>query len=315
MTELMSPEFVPYSLERMNELKPYYTQYLSEIHDLNLTNQLIWKKKHNLHTLEIDGYLWFVYQPHDPFEMMFSEPVGNYEDLEGLVKATQKFVDFCKENGYALRLRHIGERYKQFLELNGCALASAPIEDDFDYVYEAEAMAKLAGNKYHKKKNHLNQFLKAHVNRYETLTVDETNAQSALEAATNWCISNGCKDSLDLCHEYRGIKKILENWKFFQDYGVEGVLIKVDGEPVAFSFGERIQNDTFLVHIEKADPTYPGAYTAITHAMSNQVVSRCLYLNREQDMGIEGIRKAKQSFHPHHLVPKYDGVISDSNPV
>ena len=197
MTELMSPEFVPYSLERMNELKPYYTQYLSEIHDLNLTNQLIWKKKHNLHTLEIDGYLWFVYQPHDPFEMMFSEPVGNYEDLEGLVKATQKFVDFCKENGYALRLRHIGERYKQFLELNGFALASAPIEDDFDYVYEAEAMAKLAGNKYHKKKNHLNQFLKAHVNRYETLTVDETNAQSALEAATNWCISNGCKDSLD----------------------------------------------------------------------------------------------------------------------
>ena len=85
-----------------------------------------------------------------------------------------------------------------------------------------------------------------------------------------------------------------------------GILIYLDELPVAFSFGEVILNDTFLVHIEKADADVMGAYTAINHALANLAKNSCTYVNREQDMGIEGIRKAKQSYYPVKLIAKYN---------
>jgi hypothetical protein len=154
--------------------------------------------------------------------------------------------------------------------------------------------------------------MKRYEGQYEVAEISESNAEDALAAARNWCISYGCGDTPDLCHEYHGIHEILTNWKLYADRGLEGVLIFVEKEPIALTFGEMIQNDTFLVHIEKADSNIQSAYTAINHAMANRIYNRCLYVNREQDMGIEGIRKAKSSYHPHHLVAKYDCMIKKS---
>lgn len=291
-------------------LKKYYVGYDSDIHDLNLTNLIIWEKKHDLHTLEIEGYLWFVYNPTDPFNMKFSEPVGDYSQPDALKRATDLWIKYCKEHNYPVSLRHIGEAYKTFLIETDYDMYAIPVSDDFDYCYVTEELANLAGNKFHKKKNHLNQFTKHYIDRYRVEVINMHNADSAFIAAKNWCISNGCGETLDLCFEFNGIQHILSNWETFQNKGVEGIVIYVDNVPVAFTFGEFIGGESFLVHIEKADQNIQGIYTAINHAMANHVKDRCLYLNREQDMGIEGIRKAKQSYHPHHLVPKYDVIIN-----
>jgi len=290
-------------------LKVYYKKYDSDIHDLNLTNLSIWHKKHDLHVLEIENYIWYVYNPDDPFNMKFSEPVGDYSNVEGLKSATDQWISYCLEHNYPLSLRHIGESYKAFLVEYDYNFDSVPVMDDFDYCYITEELANLSGNKFHKKKNHLNQFSKHHLDRFRIETIGTNNADSAFTAAKNWCISNGCGDTLDLCFEFNGIQQILSTWEIYQNRGIEGTVIYVDDLPVAFTFGEFISNDTFLVHIEKADQSVMGIYTAINHAMANQVKDRCLYLNREQDMGIEGIRKAKQSYHPHHLVSKYDVLV------
>lgn len=302
----MIKKFDPLQYE---DLKGYYNGYNSEIHDLNLTNLAIWHKKHELHTLEIQGYLWYVYNPNDPFNIKFSEPVGDYTQTDALKQATNAWIDYCTVHQYPISLRHVGETYKTFLSENGYDIVPLPVYDDFDYCYVTEELSNLAGNKFHKKKNHLNQFQKQYMNRFRIEPLTSDNVNGAFIAAKNWCVANGCGDTLDLCFEFSGIHHILSNWSLYQNRGLEGIVVYVDDNPVAFSFGEFLTKETFLVHIEKADQSIMGIYTAINHAMANQVKDRCLYLNREQDMGIEGIRKAKQSYHPHHLIPKYDVLI------
>jgi len=290
-------------------LKPYYEMYSSEIHDLTFTNQMIWRGKHNLHTLELSGYLWYVYHPENPLEMAFSEPVGSYEDLTALRNALHAWRVFCDQYELPLRVRHFGNAFKDGLVKLEIPFSAEEMSDDFDYIYLTEELANLSGNRFHKKKNHLNQFLKKYENRFKIEAISELNAEEALAAARRWCVLNGCGESLDLCHEYHGILEILTNWPLMASRGLEGVLIYVDDAPVAMSFGEMINLQTFLVHIEKADPEVTGAFTVINYAMANQVLGRCVFINREQDMGSEGIRKAKLSYHPHHLVVKQDGLI------
>ena len=292
--------------EDYDSLKPYYEKYTSDIHDLNLTNLLIWRAKHTLHHIVIGDYLWFIYQPENPLGMMFSEPIGDYGDESALMDATKKWLDYCDRMHYPKKLRHIGEHFKSILLKMNLEIDLYSSEDDYDYIYLASELAKLSGNKFHKKKNHLNQFTKKYDTRYKLENISVFNADEALKAARNWCIQSGCGEVLDLCHEYHGIMEILTNWDIYEARGLMGTVVWVDDTPVALSFGELIPNDTFLVHIEKADSQIQGAYTMINHALASRVEPQCMYINREQDMGIEGIRKAKQSYHPHHLVAKYD---------
>jgi len=310
MTEANKTELILLEPNQFEALKPYYLNYKSDIHDLNLTNLMIWRKKHNLHTLELSGYLWIVYKPGDPFGTYFSEPIGDYDDLEALKEATKMWFNYCHDNGYALNLRHIGETYLSVLEGLYSApeahLKVLPLEDDFDYVYLSEKLSTLSGNIYHKKKNHLNQFHKQFEGRFRIEFITAANAGTAFLAAKEWCESNGCGNSLDLCHEFQGIFEILSTWETQEKHHMEGVVIFVDDHPVALTFGEAIANDTFLVHVEKADHKIQGIYTAINQALANRIYTRFKYINREQDLGIEGLRKAKKSYHPHHLVKKFD---------
>ena len=297
---------IPFGSTDVEQLKQYYTHYTSDIHDLNMTNLMIWRKKHDLHWLLLGESLWYVYTPSDPFNMSFSEPVGDYTNSEALKTAVREWIAFCEAHHYPLRLRLVGDAFKQVLDEMQLANTVLPMEDNFDYCYNTEELALLSGKKFHKKKNHLNQFLKKYDGIYRISPITVDNAPDAFQAAKKWCVANGCGENLDLCFEFNGIKDVLNHWALYQSRGLEGVVIYVDDSPVALTFGEFIPNDTFLVHIEKADQTVQGIYTAINHAMANQVLGRCRTLNREQDMGIEGIKKAKQSYHPSHLVPKFN---------
>ena len=314
LDEIKSTKF---SIDSYDLLNKYYVNYSSDIHDLNLTNLTIWRNKHQLQALEIEGYLWYQYTVEkksdalSEFETMFSEPVGDYADTDALIHSVRTWIHYAHQNQLPLKMRHIGQAMKERLETAGFQMTVTPIEDDFDYVYETENLNTLAGNKYHKKKNHLNQFRKRYTDQIEVEPINTSNATTALEAARNWCIANGCKESMDLCQEFQGIKEILSNWHLFEERGLVGMMIRIDKQPIAISLGEKLSDDTFLVHIEKADASFQGAYTAINQSMAEHVASKYPFINREQDMGIEGIRKAKLSYYPHHLVEKYDITIHE----
>ncbi|WP_104761360.1 DUF2156 domain-containing protein [Helicobacter cetorum] len=175
--------------------------------------------------------------------------------------------------------------------------------DRSDYVYSIEELIALKGKKYHKKKNHLNQFLKNYPDFvYEKIS--SKNKKEVLEISKEWFLKSATND-LGLINENKGIMSVLEN---YESLDLKGGLVRVDKEIVAFSFGEILNENTALIHIEKARLDIVGAYQIINQQLLLNEFSHLTYANREEDLGLEGLRRAKMSYNPVFFTDKYEAV-------
>lgn len=171
--------------------------------------------------------------------------------------------------------------------------------DNFDYLYEAEKLIKLSGKKLHGKKNHYNSFIKNY--NYEVKDIkDEEIIRDVIVAAEKWYANNN--DDYILYYELQGIRDILKNMETLNN---KGIAVYVDGKIVAFSLGEKLNDDLAVIHIEKADTKYSGVYSFINKTFVDTSFSDVKIINREQDLGIVGLRKSKLSYHPFKLEKKY----------
>lgn len=167
----------------------------------------------------------------------------------------------------------------------------AVIEDHrstHDYIYLREDLTELGGKKYHSKRNHINAFLEIYPD-YRYVRADQTNLDLLRSVAETLYR----KDDR-LPDEYIAIQELLDN---FSELGLCAGMLFAGDEPIAYSIGEKMCDDTALIHIEKADRDFRGAYAMINKLFSSDFAD-CTYINREEDMGIEGLRKAKLSYHP-----------------
>lgn len=172
-----------------------------------------------------------------------------------------------------------------------------------DYVYLARELAELSGKRYHAKKNHVNRFTADFDWRFEPITAD--NIGLVHDMAVKWFVDMEEERNEDYAGEAEAIRNAL---RVYFDIGLEGGIIIADGEPAAFTIGEMISPDTLDTHFEKASPHVNGAYTVINQAFARYMLSRhpgLVYINREEDMGIENLRRAKESYHPAFMVDKY----------
>ena len=171
----------------------------------------------------------------------------------------------------------------------------------FDYLYKAEDLRTLAGRKYHSKRNFVNRFRAEHADwQYESMTTDS--GEDCLQVAAAWCVNRDCDASDVLSSEYRAIEEALQH---FDVLGLRGGIIRLEGQPVAFSFGESLNADTAVLHMEKADPSVQGLYAVINQECCRHAWGDLEFINREEDMGEDGLRKAKESYYPVRLVEKY----------
>lgn len=184
------------------------------------------------------------------------------------------------------------------------------IRDNADYIYLSEKLINLAGRPYHGKRNHITAFKNSYNWSYER--INRENISEALKVCRQWCAENGCnKDKpggAPLGSEFCAIN---ETFKNYEKLNFVGAILKVDDAPIAMTVGEEITEDVFVTHFEKALPEYRGAYPTINKLFAENELSSYKYINREEDMGIEGLRKAKLSYHPEILLKKYNGVIAD----
>jgi hypothetical protein len=178
--------------------------------------------------------------------------------------------------------------------------AITPDRDNSDYVYGTEDLINLEGNKYHGKKNHINKFKKNHSYEYSPLTPELVEQCLALEA--QWCDIRHCELYPGLAGEERAIYEALTNMNHLD---FKGGVILVNGKVEAFALGELLNPETAVIHIEKANPAFEGLYQLINQEFCAHEWAEVPFVNREQDLGEEGLRKAKLSYHPHHLVNKY----------
>jgi len=172
--------------------------------------------------------------------------------------------------------------------------------DGSDYIYHTADLVTLAGRKFHDKRNHLNRFRRSYNYTYEELK--EHNLEDAMLITKEWIQGNSASAAEDLFLEDCAITRAI---KHYGPLGLQGGLIRIAGKPVAFTLGEAINSDVFLVHFEKALSGYNGLYTAINQEFASRHLAKYKYVNREEDMGIEGLRHSKLSYNPAFLLEKY----------
>ena len=233
---------------------------------------------------------------------VYPYPIGN-GDRKAVIEA---ILCDARERGIPCRITGITEADRAELEAwfpEKFHLRSD--RDGFDYVYAVDDLADLKGRKFQKKRNHFNRFRAEHPN-YEVRELNACNLHQALRMVDDW-YRNRMK--ADPHGEY-----LLENIamaRAFQQYkglAMEGMLLMDGGEVLAVTMGSRMSPDTFDIHFEKAREDVEGAYNAVNCEFARFLrlkYPELAYLDREDDMGLEGLRKAKLSYNPHHMVEKY----------
>ena len=225
-------------------------------------------------------------------DTMFRLPLGENRD-----KALQEIFDYCSPNKplFWICEDEIKDGIPEILSDNYNFSES---RDDFDYIYLRENLANLSGKKYHSKRNHISAFSKKHAWHYSRISKD--NAEDVRLCAQKWYSSRECDKYL--LNEKKGIDYLLSH---LEELNIIGGAIYVENEVVAFTLGTELNSEVFVTHIEKALPKYAESYTVINHEFSKNELSKYKYVNREDDMGIEGVRKAKLSYKPEILLKKY----------
>ena len=227
---------------------------------------------------------------------VFFMPVG-----ENIEQGIRDLLEYTCVKGLPLRLLSVLPEEKVFLEtaFPGCF---SFVEDRYrsDYIYNSQDLMLLAGKKYHGKRNHISRFERLYTWQYHPITPGIM--PLCLEMNQQWCLENGCAESKSLTKEKCAVHLSFDH---FSQLRFTGGCITVDNKVVAYTFGEALTEDTFVIHVEKALEEYQGGYAMINREFANAACKAFRYINREEDMGREGLRKAKLSYRPAFLLDKY----------
>ena len=227
-------------------------------------------------------------------------PLG--QDLKPTIDA---IISDSQKRGIPCRLTSLTETDKQWLEATYPGRFHFHTDrDSYDYLYSAQALATLKGKKLQKKRNHFNRFRLLHP-PYTIEPISEENTAEVEVFLCDWFTSRSESDDADFFMEQVALSKALQHW---QALGLEGLILRDKGRILAITIGSSLSEDTFDIHFEKALDSVDGAYTAINREFAHYLTEKypdLLWLNREDDLGLEGLRKAKLSYQPEFLIEKY----------
>lgn len=226
-------------------------------------------------------------------------PVGG--DVKGaLEQLIEDSMQYKSAEIFGLRK----EDAELFESIYGNRFPVEPIRDAFDYVYDSENLITLRGKKYQPKRNHISFFKKNFDWSYERIT--RQNIPECFQMSKDW-IEQSTEPHEDIVHELEVIRCVFDN---YEKLGYVGGLIRIEGKVVAYTMGEELDDEMFCVHFEKAFSDIRGAYPIINQQFVENELSGYKYINREDDVGLENLRKAKLSYHPAFLLEKYSVTLS-----
>lgn len=264
----------------------------------NYTNMFAWSKIFEFRVAKVNDYL--VVKGGSDADQFYLYPAG-CGDIKPVIEVLKQDAAEC---GHSLTFLGVSpENREEINSLFPGKFIYEEMRDSYDYVYKLEKLESLSGNKLHSKRNHINYFKKNNTWSFELITED--NFDECWEMNKKWCEDNDCKEDKYLYKEYCAVRRCFDN---YWDLGLEGGLLRKDGKVIAFTMGERLNSDTYVIHIEKAFSEIRGAYQMINReyvAYVKQTHPQMVYVNREEDMGYEGLRKAKLSYYPVKMEEKY----------
>ncbi|WP_319504124.1 DUF2156 domain-containing protein [Bacteroides graminisolvens] len=264
--------------------------------DLSFSNLCSWRFMYNTKFAVIDNFLVFKFWLHGRVSYMM--PVGQGDPEKELI---EKLIEDSQLEGEPLRLMGVCQGMKKRLnDILPEEFEFTTNRDYSDYIYLRSDLATLTGKKFQSKRNHINRFKKEYTYKYVPITPDRV--QECLYLEAEWCKANDCDKQDGTGNERQAIVFALEH---FEELGLSGGILYANDKIVAFTFGMPINKETFGVHVEKADTTVDGAYAMINFEFANHIPETFTYINREEDLGIEGLRKAKLSYQPETILEKF----------
>jgi len=278
--------------------KPLFDRFLNQeqprTSELTFTNLFMWRHCYSTTWSVRDGCLLIILK--DGKRGAFGLPPAGGGDkasaLDSLVGELRNLTD------RPLIARVGRDQVENFVDAS--RYKTSEDRDNYDYVYLSQDLINLSGNRFHGKKNHLNRFVKNYPFEYKEL--DAHLVKSFLDLQETWCELRNCDENPGLMDENGAIYEALKN---YEALGFKGGAILIGSKVEAFSFGEMLNRDTAVIHIEKANPEIPGLYAAINQRFCQAAWLEARFVNREQDLGIETLRKAKLSYNPDHLEAKF----------
>ena len=289
-------EFKDFSIKDKELFDRYLLPYQFETSTYTFTTLLIWRKACEIQYVIYKDALIMKRIGHDGTST-FMQPLGyRKEDLKDIISELQAYKT---ENRMEYLLKDIEEPFvDEFREVFGDEFLIEEDRDNFDYIYERDKLVSLSGKILHKKKNHYNYFVKNY--DYKDFRITPDNVEPIVETAKNWCRMHSCVGYL--LYELRSIIELLNN---LDKLNLIGMAVSVSDEVVAFTIGERVSSDTAIIHVEKADSEVRGAYNYVNRAFTEKYLDGITWVNREEDMGLEGLRHAKMSYAPAKFGRKY----------
>ena len=259
--------------------------------EICFSNLYMWKAGYNMRYDIVDGFL-VIFAGYDPIGEYFHFPIGDGDKSEVLLKLDEYML---KQYGqYSIR-KLLNEDATELEKLMPGKFIFKQNREFFDYIYTADDLISLKGKKYHTKKNHLNTFKKTYQFVYNEITPE--NLERCKKRTLDWIKQRNDDPEME---EFIAADRM---FRHYFELGLKGAFLTVNDEIVALTVGEN-NFGTVIIHIEKADPTVKGAYAAINQMFLKNEFPDAKLVNREEDLGIEGLRKAKLSYRPLVLLEK-----------
>ena len=296
----MSLEFKKIEVNSIQEMLPFYAMRHNMTCDSVFLESYVWKDYYNVRYAiwENKALLWLMENEGRCFSAM---PLCREEDLPGAFAAIEEY--FNEELGYPLVINLADEYAVKYLNLPEDKYLVEEQVDSRDYLYNGDAMRSLAGQKLHKKKNRVNAFKREYEGRYEYRRLCCSDSHDVWVFLDRWRQQKGEEVEEHLDYEVKGIHDILKNCSEFSIH-MGGVYI--DGQMEAFTIGSYNPVEHMaVIHIEKANPEINGLYQFINQQFLIEEFPEAEWVNREDDMGLEGLRKAKMTYYPADYARKY----------
>ncbi|HEX3020029.1 MAG TPA: phosphatidylglycerol lysyltransferase domain-containing protein [Chitinispirillaceae bacterium] len=289
------PHFKPLELTDREVINSALWLYQPETSDLTFTNLFMWRRKYHYQWCMHEKWLFLIAKG-DNENIYALEPVGPPSRFE-VTLILLKWLD--KQSSSLPVILRADKRMLNEVNTKDI-FETEPIRDHFDYLYSTTDLITLSGRHYHSKRNHLKRFFKDYQTDYQILS--KTQITKCLDFSSRWCQINHCKKDTSLYDEHVAIS---EAFIHFDQLQLNGAALYIKGEMVAFTLGELLNNVTAVIHVEKAFTEFHGIYAAINQLFCANRFNHTSFINREQDLGDDGLRKAKLSYNPVRLVEKF----------
>ena len=292
------PEAAPLELAHKPVLDGLLAALQPRISEFTFTNLYIWRHAYGLHVTQFeDGVVCLLSWHADPEDSFLLAPLGRGAGAEHVRQA----LALLERRGHDPKLCRIDRTLLDRLgirEDDEWAVASS--REEWDYVYRIADLIELPAEKYPDKVRHVRDFSRKFEFEYRRITPELVPGCKELQEL--WCDEKHCDLYSSLRAEARAVNEILER---LDDLHIVGGAILVNDRVQAFALGEPLNDETIVIHIEKASPELHGAFQVINQEFLRQEWSDWPYVHREQDVGAPGLRKSKESYLPVRMVEKF----------